>query len=814
MFRDYYVLSLRNLLKNPLFSAINILGLTVGLVCCILIAMVVKYELSFDRYFTDADRIYRLGAEIPLPDNGAVIPLAGTVLPAAPQLQRDYAGLVETYARMQANMLSLRHQDEVFSENVFFVDPDFFKLFDLKFIAGSADNAMQAPFSVVLTRSMAKKYFGDADPMGKTLLAEDRHNLKVTGVIEDVPPNTHFDLGVVISMNSTEAMLGEEEAERQLAWEPSESDFAYIKLKPGAADGPIRDGLDGFLNRYAGEILKIFPFKLYLQRLDDIHLNPGSDEPAPARGSHILFVYAAVALGLLILATACINFVNLTTARMSQRAKEIGIRKTVGAHYVQLAVQLLIETFSLVAIATGLAYLLAQAVLPMLGNLLDRDFSSATMWDWKLSLGVVALALLTTLLAGLYPSLVLSRLPVGQALKGGEQASGRPKNRLRKALIVVQFTMATLLIIMTLAGNAQVNLLKHVDLGYRQESAWMLTPMRSDAAAFRFMEDVQEAYETLRVELLKNSQIAGVTGSFAPRIKASNFNVRKPNQQPGERISMNGNYVDADYINVMGMKLLAGRGFSRDIAGDLLANGRGAAVLTRSGARKLGYADPQEAIAKKVVLAGRNEVEIVGVVDDVNAAGGYRALNLDILVNSNRINAVIVKIAGGNTSEALAHVDKTWQKLLPQRPLNRFPMADIFQMQKNAFERIVNVFAAFALLAIGIACFGLYAIAQFVADRRSKEVVMRKVLGASVGDIVRLMLWDFSKPIVVALALAIPLAIILLTKALNRFPEHVTLNPGHFLMAALLTVSVALLTVWIHTWRVANMNPAARLHYE
>ncbi len=812
MLKDYYMLSIRSLLKNPLFSAINIVGLTVGIACCILIAMVVKYEFSFDSHFSNSSQIYRVGSEIRLPENGATIALAGTVLPAGPQLKLDFASAVDSYARMQSNMLSFRRQDDVFAENVFFVDADFFKIFDLKFISGSAATAMQSPFSVVLTKTMAKKYFGEVDPMGKTLPAEGKQDLKVTGVIEDVPLNTHFDLGIVISANSTEALLGEEAVERLAAWEPSEADFGYIKLKPGASIAPIEKQLDTFLKNHAGEVLKVFPFRLYLQSLGDIHLNPGSDEPAPERGSHIIFVYAALILAALILLTACINFINLTTARMSQRSKEIGMRKAVGAKYTQLTVQLLVETFSLVLISTILAYVMARIFLPLLGNLLDRDFSLAQIWDLQFAVGLAVLVVGTTILAGLYPSLVLARLPVIQALKG-EQSSGRPKNRLRQALITIQFTLATLLIIVTLVGNAQVNLFKKIDLGYKQDQRWVMTPMRSDSATFRFMEDVQENFDTLRVELLKNPQITGVTGSFAPRIKASNFNVRKPTQQPDERVSLTGNYVDADYVAVMGMKLIAGRNFSRDIAGDLMVKGRGSVILTKTGVKKLGFANPQDAIAKKLILM-RNEVEVVGVIDDVNAAGGYRALNLDILANSPRINAVIVNIAGTNTVDALAHIDKTWQKLLPQRPLNRFPISDIFAVQKSSFERILSVFAAFALLAIAIACFGLYAIAHFVAERRSKEIVMRKVLGAKVADIMRLMLWDFSKPIIVALFIAMPLAGFFLSKVLRRFPEHVNMGVTYFLIAAFITISVALLTVFLHTWRVANMNPAERLHYE
>ncbi|KQN76030.1 hypothetical protein ASF04_26015 [Duganella sp. Leaf61] len=812
MLREYYLLSLRSLVKNPLFSAINILGLTVGMACCILISMVVKYELGFDRHFSDSGQIYRLGTEIKLPGQDHPVALAGTVMPATPQLKLDYASAVDAYARMQGNMLSFKRQHEVFAENVYFVDPDFFQVFDLPFVSGTAQTAMQQPLSVVLTRTMAKKYFGDADPVGKTLPVEDRGELKVTGVIEDVPPNTHFDLGIVISMNSVEPLMGPEAAEQLLSWEPVESAYGYIKLKPGAAIAPIRQQLDGFLARNAGEVLQVFPFKVGLQALTDIHLNPGSDEPAPSRGSHMVFVYGAIILGVLILATACINFINLTTARMSQRTREIGIRKTVGAYYSQLLTQLMAETLALVLIATALAYGLARLLLPLLGNLLDRDFSLAQIWDLQFGAGVAVLVLATTVLAGLYPSLVLSRIPVTQALKG-EQGAGRPKNRLRQGLIVVQFTLATMLIIITMAGSAQVDLLKNLDLGYRQDQTWMLTPMRADSSTFRFMEDVQENFETMRVELLREPEIAGVTGSFAPRIKAGNFNVRKPNQQPGERVSMNGNQVDADYLKVMDIKLVAGRAFSRDMAGDLLTRTGGAAILTRSGARKLGYTDPRDAIAQKLVF-NRTEVEVVGVTEDVHAAGGYRALNLDILVNSNRINALIVKVKAGGTVDALAHIDQTWARMLPSRPLNRFPITDIYAMQRSAFDRIVSVFAMFALLAISIACFGLYAIAQFVAERRSKEIVMRKVLGASVGDIVKLMLWDFSKPIMLALAIAVPLAVLFLAQVLNRFPQHVTMGFTAFAVAVVTTVGLALLTVSVHTWRVANMNPAQRLHQE
>lgn len=815
MLADYFILSFRFMRKNVLFSATSILSLGIGIACCILIFNVIKHEISFDRHFDGYEDIYRLQTKFYIPQMG-VVSAAGTVLPALPQLKLDYPNIVESYTRIQTNMISFRgaKDDVLFTENVHFVDPEFFQIFKQKFLHGDPLTALNDPFSIVLSESMAKKYFGDANALGKTILAEGRQDLKVTGVVEDIPKNTHFDIKFFISAKSVEGLLGAEVAEQVYVWEPAESNFGYFRLKKGASIDDLNQHLSGVLKRHAADILKRRTFELETAHLKNIHMYPATDEPDFTRYFHITFAVAGVILGFTVFIAACMNFINLSTARVSQRVREIGVRKVLGASKKNIFFQFLAETSLLVVVATVVALVLSAIALPFVGNLLGRqyplDFDSVICTLVFTALMMVV----TTFAAGFYPAIILARLNLRQAVNNGELSSRQGKTILRKILIAIQFSLVVVLVIVMITGIEQFRLISDADLGYKKESLWVVTPMPKDARVFRYFDDVANNYETLKTELLKSPYILGVTGSRTPNIKSHNFYVRKPEDRADKKTKLNGNFVDYNYVNVLGIKVIEGRNFSKEISSDLLQNDAGTAIVTRSGALSLGYTNPSDALGKKVILWGTTELEIIGLADDVNVAGGYRDARLGILVNASWINALVVKIDDVESDKALEHIEETWQKIIPGYTLNRYPLSSIHAVIGRILENLLWGFTAFAVLALVVVSLGLAAIANFIADRKSKEIAIRKVLGASRFELVNMMLWDFSKPLFVSFLISIPLAMYISAWMLERFPEKASVGLGTLVIAAVLTLGLAFGTVLRHTLVTAGRNPVDRLHYE
>ncbi len=783
-----------------------------GLSCCILVFMITRHELSFDKMFNEAENIYRLDTEIRPPEKGEFIHVAGTVVPALKQLQLEYPDTVKSYSRLESNMLSVKSGSDTFSENIYFVDPDFFKIFDFEFIQGSSDSAITTPNSVVLTESMAKKYFGEINVLGKTLLFENNKLMNITGIIKDTPPNVHFTLGITVSSSSIANLLGEDYLERDFSWEPRESAYGYIKLVKGSNIDQINAGLDGMLKRNAGKILEFFEFKLNIQRLRDIHLNPGSDEPSAGKVGHIAFIYAGFILGALVLITACINFANLCNAKLSQRTREIGVKKTMGASTRDIAVQLMTETYLLLLVALLISLTVVWLILPTIGNHIGRDLSNEFYLDPALIAFTFALVGLSGLIAGLYPSLILAQLPAYKALKGEVLGTGG-KNLTSKALLTIQFFLVATLITVSLAGHYQLNKIKNIDLGYKGKDVVLLSPMRIDASEFRYINELGDNYETLKNEIKSHPAIENASGSLSVNFKSGFYPVRKENTQTREMIRLEGNEVDDGYLQVFSIPLKTGRDFSKDMATDKLNNGTAAAILTAKGLGKLGFSSAEEAIGKR--LHWRNNIlTIVGVVDKVAAGGGYRDLYLDILINSNSLNTLAVKLNEGTHQEAFSHIENTWKNLVPDYPLNITKVDNLYSTQRDLFKRILDAFSTIAILAVFISCMGLYAISHFVTDRRSKEIVIRKILGAEVHHIINLIIKDFFKPIMIAIALSIPVAWFLIGKLLARFPEQATSNAGFYIVAILITIGLAWTTIAVQTMNIAKANPSERLHYE
>lgn len=812
MIKQHLNQSKRYLLKHLQLSLINIIGLTIGLSCCILVFMITRHELGFDKMFSDTGSIYRLGTEIRPPEQGKLIPVAGTVVPALKQLQLEYPDAVQHFSRLESNMLSVKSDNSLFSENVYFVDADFFKIFDFRFIQGNPASSVSTPDSVVLTESMARKYFGDTNVVGKTLLFEDNKLMNVTGVIEDTPPDVHFTLGIVVSASSIGNLLGEWQTEMDYSWEPRESAYGYIKLAEGASISQVRSGLDDMLQRNAGQILEFFEFKLNLQNLTDIHLNPGSDEPIPGKVGHIAFVYAGFILGILVLITACINFANLCNARLSQRTREIGVKKTMGASTQDIAAQLMTETYLILVAALAISFFVVYLVLPFVGDHIGRDLSGEFYLDIGLVIFTFLLVAVSGLIAGLYPSLILARLPVHKALKGEAVGTGG-KNLTSKALLTVQFFLVTTLITVSLAGHYQLNKIKTIDLGYQPDNVLMLSPLRTDASVFRYINELGNNYETLKNEIAKHSGVEIASGSLSVNFKSGFYPVRKENTQTRGVTRLEANEVDYGYLQAFGIKLVAGRDFSKDMATDKLNNNAASVILTSKGIGKLGYESAEDAIGKRMRWRN-NMLTIVGVVDQIAAGGGYRDLYLDMLINSSSLNTVIVKLKGAPDQSVLNHIEQTWREFVPNYPLNIVSVNNLYATERGVFTRILNTFSIIALLAVFISCMGLYAIARFVTDRRSKEIVVRKILGAEVHHIIGLIIRDFSKPIAIAIALSIPVAWLLIGKLLARFPEQAASNAGFYVVAIAITIGLAWITIAAQTMNIAAANPSERLHYE
>ena len=821
MFRNYLTIAFRNLVSHKLYSTINILGLAIGLACVILITLFVRNETSYDKHWAKADQIYRVVRTFKRGSGNDDLLLATNAPQTGPLLKADFPEL-EQVVRIWGFRLLLGRDDIAFYETgIKFTDPEVFEIFDIPLIQGDPATALSQPFSIILGQKSARKYFGDEDPMGQTITLENRMPMKVTGIMEDLPDNTHLRVDMLASLSSMAMAFGESFLEN---W-GSNNFHTYVLTPEGYDIADLEAQMPDFLIRHIAEDANDWT-EFPIQKLTDIHLTSNRDNEQQANGSKTgVYTFSAIAFFLLLI--ACFNFMNLSTARSAQRAREVGMRKVMGANRKQLISQFLGESILLSLLAMVLAVALVELALPWFNSFIGLDL----VLDYLGNPGILALlaglALLVGFFAGSYPAFYLSAFRPATVLKG-DLTRGNKGAMFRKVLVTAQFAISIALVIATGVVLAQMNYATDLDLGLDKEQIIVLQGAPSTGFG--------SSYDTIKQELLKHPGIVSVTGAnLMPSDQNTNsLGIRAEGNDPEGR-GMPFLNVDYDFFKTFGIEVIAGRSFSEERGTDLAEppseeNPQTSAsfMLNKLAARQFGWT-PEEALGKWFEVSTENHFEqsvrgpIIGVVDDVYFSSIREAIKPAFyqVMKASEEGAMLpnygkmaIKFRAGNVDEVLELIDATWKANLPSVPLNRTFVDDNFAALYKAEEQQGQLFTIFALLAIFIACLGLYGLAAFTTEQRTKEIGIRKVMGGSVKDIVLLLTRDFSKLVLLANVFAWPAAWFLMNRWLENFAYRVDLSLLPFVVAAITALVIAWLTVGGLAMRAAWSKPALALRYE
>ncbi len=794
MIKNYLKIAFRNLWKHKAFSAINILGLCIGMTASFLIFLYVSFELGFDSFHKKADRIYRIVCDIKTPTE--VINASGPAWAVAPNVKDEFPE-VESFVRIagEDNVL-IRSGDIKFEEkDVMWADSAFFQVFDFKLLKGDRMTALKEPFSIVFTETTAKKYFGDKDPMGQTLLITgEAFPAKVTGVMQDIPENSHIRGDAVLSMSTITQKFN---TGIDSQW-GSYGARAYLLLKANSNANALEKKFPAFLEKRNGTQMKQSQMyaTLFLEKLEDVYLR--STRNASKTGN-IRNVYIFSIVAIFILFIACINFVNLATARSAERAKEVGLRKVVGAERSQLARQFLGESVMLTIIAFLFSIALSALLLPMFNHLAGKEVSAGIFANFSYLLWLLIAAIGIGLIAGIYPALVLSSFQPVSVLKG-RFTTGTRGILLRKGLVVSQFTISIVLIIGTIIVYRQMNYMRASELGFNKDQV-MVIDTSGDPAKQTFKETLSGIPGVQSTAMSSSVPGGGNPGAYS-EIENKNGDLQIAN--------LDLYFVDFDFIPQFKFKMAAGRPFSKDFSTDTTQ----AMVLNEAAVKLFGYASPEEAIGRRFKQWGR-EGKIVGVVKDFH----FRSLQQQIKPLSMRIepggsNLVTVNLSASNLSNTIAAIQNKWNTLIPNRPFDYYFLDEFFDRQYRSEERFGKLFLNFAFIAIFISCLGLLGLASYSTMLRTKEIGIRKVMGASVPGIVNLLSKDFLKLVFISFIIAAPIAGYMMYEWLKDFAFRTDMSWWIFAAAGLIAFIIAIFTVSFQAIRAAIVNPVKSLRSE
>ncbi len=800
MLRNYLTVAIRNLLRHKGYSAINIAGLAVGMACCILIMLFVQYELSYDRYHTNANRIYRMVVERQFPNS--TVASAKTPRSLAQALANDCLEVLHAtrLSREHAARVLVRHGAAQFYEDgVVFADPNVFDVFTLPLATGDPQTALQAPFSIVITKMMAQKYFGDADPIGRMLTLRllgdgDLFDYTVTAVAQGVPSNSHFTFDFLAAYQRHPFTTTDGKERKSFE---SLDVYTYLTLRPNADPAILEAKFPHLVRTYLGPRAAGNRYRYFLQPLTAIHLHSHlSDELRPTSDITYVSLFAAIAFFILIL--ACINFANLATARSAMRAREVGVRKVFGSHRSQLIWQFLAESTLLSLVALVLAVGLVELLLPAFNQLAGKSFEFSYLIPWYILPILIGLALFVGVLAGIYPAFFLSAFRPAVVLKGLSNKAGR--SFLRSGLIVFQFAVAIGLMVGTVIILNQMHYISIKKLGFEAEQVLVVEGtevLKHQPDAFR------QAVRGLPgiVEVAHAESMPGRT------IEKSM--VRPEGTSEGAQLAWM--FTGFDYVETLGMKVVDGRSLSRAFPADSMG-----VLLNEQAVADLRLDDP---VGRRVVWGNRTYT-VVGVVENFHFASLHQAIGPMMLIGpdpefENRpCQLFAVRLSTDDLPATLAALRTTWSVFVPQQPFTyTFLDADLDALY-HAEQTTSTLFSAFAALAIFIACLGLFGLASFTAEQRTKEIGIRKVLGASVADVVLLLSKDFLKLVALANLIAWPVAYVVAQKWLQNFAYRIDVGAGVFALAGGLALGIALLTVSAQAVQAALANPVEALRNE
>ncbi|MFD0793927.1 ABC transporter permease [Mucilaginibacter litoreus] len=794
MLKNHFKIALRNLWKHKVFSFINITGLSIGITACFFISMYVAFELSYDKFNTKADRIYRLVTDIKTPSE--TINTDATSWAFAPNLKADFPE-IESFVRVQRQDFLIRKDNIKFQEdNCMLADSSLFKVFDFKLIKGDPKTALKAPTSVIFSETAVKKYFGDSDPIGKTvLISGDAVPAQVTGVMKDMPANSQIKADVLLSMTSLTQKF---RPDIDTQWGNYGAN-TYLLLKPGVNAKSLQTKFPAFVEKHNGVDArrnKMFA-TLLLEPLKDVYLHSTRGGQETGSMSNV-YIFSIVAVFILLI--ACINFINLTTARSVERAKEVGIRKVVGAAKGELAGQFIGESVVLCIIAFLITLALSALLLPTFNQLSGKVISPGIFSNSSYILILFVVAVIIGVLAGIYPAAVLTSFKPVMVLKGRFSA-GTKGNLLRKSLVIVQFTVSIVLIIGTIIVYNQMNFMQNRDLGFSKDQMLVFST-DNDSGKQAFKQAVDGIPGVKATTFSSSVPGGGYNGAY------SEIENNKGDLQVANLALY---FVDFDYIKQFGIKMVAGRPFSRDF---ISTDTSQAMIINEEAAKLFGYTSPQQAVGRRFKQWGR-EGKIVGVMKNFH----YKSLQekiepLTMRVELNALSLISIKVNTANLKGTLADIEGKWKQYIPNKPFSYFFLDEFFDRQYRSEQRFGKLFFNFAILAIAISCLGLLGLASYSTYQRTREIGIRKVLGASTPGIVNMLSTDFMKLVLISFFIATPLAWYFMHKWLQDFAYRIDIQWWVFLVAGVLAMIIALTTISFQAIRAALANPVKSLRSE
>ena len=812
MLRNYLRSAWRNITRHKFISFIYIFGLTVGLTCCLLIITYLINELSYDKYNANADRTYRVTRTFLSRNGDENLHLSSIAPPFGPLLKTAFPDIEKVTRVLPNGTVVFRYKEKLFNEeNGFFADENFSRVFRVNITQGDRKNALNDPYSVMLTPEIAKKYFGNEDPINKTVSLDNiKHEFKVTGIFEPFPANAHMHPDILMSFNTLKDTLiyGEKQLETNFG---NNSFYTYLLMPKGYNMDIISRQMPSFLDKYVhlkgmpGNVKTHQATKLSIQKLTDIHLQSHLDDEIEPNGD-IKRVYIFSIIALFILLIACINYMNLSTARSALRAKEIGIRKVIGAQRKEIIRQFLGESVLITWVALILAGTLTFFLLPYINSLSHLSLSFSSLFHWNILIGVLLLPFAVGLLSGVYPAIFMSSFRPVQVLKGLLKV-GSGNVSFRQVLVVVQFSISIILIVATTVVFQQLRYIENKSLGFNKD--FILTTGYSGS--------LTKQYESFRNELLKNPAVKDVGRSS--RIPSGRLlddqgaQVIEGGKATPTQIELKYITTDYDFMNTYGMQLAAGRNFSRQFLTDT-AN----YVINETAVQQLGWKTPQNAVGKDLVY-GNTKGKVIGVVKDFHFESLHQPIIPMIFLlppaNSGYYNRISVKVDGHNAQSAINSIGETWRKYLPEVPFDYTFLDQKFQKLYDAEQQESQLFTIFSCLAIFIACLGLFGLSAFTISQRVKEIGIRKVLGANIPQIVMELSRSFMILVIVSAVIALPTAWWLMHKWLQtNFAFRISISGWVLLAAGIVALIIAFATISFQAVKAASVNPVKSLRSE
>jgi len=801
MLKNYLKIAYRNIKKHMGYSLINVAGLAIGMACCILILLFVFDELSYDKFHENHDRIIRVTRKWFNEDGVVNLHLGHVAPPVAPLLKNDFPEIIHAVRIIGIGGLLVGNDSAFYEETrFFFAEEDIFKVFTFDMIAGDPETALRDPFSVVITDEMAERYFGTEDPIGKSLTIQassQKADMKVTGVIKPLPHNSHFHTDFLGSFKTYEAVVGDRELQ---SW--ASNNYATYLLLPEDYDiNRLKSQLDPFIDRHMSEG-RSARTKLELQPLTDIHLYSHLDSEIEAN-SDITYVYVFSIIALFVLLIACVNFMNLATARSAGRAKEVGLRKVIGAQRPQLIRQFLSESIITAVISLLIALGIVLLVLPKFNQFVGRDLFLNISENISLFFFLFFIAIFVGLVSGIYPAVFLSAFKPVRVLKGNLDA-GRKGLSFRTVLVVFQFATSIILIICVGIVSSQLDYMQSRNLGFDEEHVVVLPS--SPAIIFRL--------EGFKTRLLQNPNILSV--SAAKRVPSGRLLDSSGARVLSGETSQPINFriaqlmVDYDYIPTFKMEMAAGRNFSRDMGTDPDQ----AFILNEAAVKRIGWKSAEEAIGKGFGYGQRNG-QITGVVKDFHFESLHQEISpIVMFLSKTDLAQISIRIGPENIPQTMAFLKDIWAELRPNYPFSYYFIDENFDQLYRSEENLQRIFSYFAFLSVLIGCLGLFGLASYSAERRTKEIGIRKVLGASATGLAILLSKELTKWILLANVIAWPAAYLIMSRWLQNFAYRSGIAFGTFLIAGGIAWVIAFLTVSYQAIKASLADPIAALKYE